>query len=182
MSSQVKLNKNTLIGLIIGVVIVVVAIILLRPSEHDKITKAYDKLDNNHILDEVSYSEFEKLGSKESGVYLVLISRPTCLACQTQINDIDRAVQSRIEDGTIDVDVLYYLNTDKMSDSQKNALIANYGVQGGTPDLLIMEDNEVVKSSLDWHDEAGSDGEWLYTDEKIDYYKTYRKFIKLFAV
>ncbi len=182
MSSQVKLNRNVTIGLIIGAVLIVLGIIFLRPTEHDKIRKAYDGLDDSHIFDSVSYSEFQKLGDKESGIYLAVISRPTCPACQKQMQYIDKAVKSRIEDGTIDVDVIYYLNTDEMSEKDKNSLVSTYGVSGSTPDLLIMNDNNLVKSSVNWNDEVEG-GNWSYDSSgDVDYYRTYRNFIKKFAV
>ncbi len=182
MSSQVKLNKNVTIGIIVGAVLIVLGIIFLRPSDHDKIRKAYEGLDDTHIFESVSYSEFQKLGDKESGIYLAVVSRPTCLACQEQLPYIDKAVKSRIEDGTIDVDVIYYLNTDEMKDSDKNSLISNYGIKGSTPDLLIMRDNTLVKSSVNWNDEVEG-GNWSYDSSgNVDYYRTYRNFIKKFAV
>ncbi len=182
MSSQVKLNNNVTVGIIIGAVLIVLGVLFLKPSDHDKIRKAYDGLDDTHIFETVSYKEFQELGDKESGIYLTVISRPTCPACQKQMQYIDKAVKSRIKDGTIDVDVIYYLNTDEISEKDKNSLINTYGVTGSTPDLLIMRDNSVVKSSVDWNAEVEG-GNWSYdADGNPDYYRTYRNYIKKFAV
>ncbi len=179
MSSQVKLNKNVTIGIVVGAILLILGIVLLKPSEHDKIAKAYEDLDNTHIFENVSYKEFEKLGSTESGKYLVVISRPTCGHCQELLPEIDRAAKS------YEIDVIYYLNPEELSSGDLSDLQSIYGIGSSTPNLLAMEDNKVLESSKDWLDiDTNSDNKpdnAKYDSEgKIDYYRTYRSFINEF--
>ncbi len=171
MSSQVKLNKNVTIGLIVAAVLVAILIAIISLSDNDKIREAYEDLDKDHVLVEVSYSEFQTLGNTESGKYLVVISRPTCPACQAQLPYIDRAVQSRYESGIIEMNVVYYLNTDEMTSDEISDLKSAYGVQGYTPDLLVMQNNSVFSSSLDWVDDGN------YSGDTSDYATLYRRFL-----
>ncbi len=185
MSSQVKLNKNVTIGIIVGAVLIVLGIIFLRPSDHDKIRKGYGGLDDTHIFETISYKELQELGSTEIGNYLVVLAKHTCGGCQVQLPYIDDVAKDN------GFKVVYYLNPEDLSSSNKSDFESTYGVKSTTtPNLLVLNNNKLVGSSVEWFNiTSNSDSTFkdcdnckLSSDGSISWKRSYEAFIKEFAV
>lgn len=83
--------------------------------------KEYQIINSDTDLKIISFEEFNDL--KQSDInYIIALSRPTCPSCQTTI---PRLVSVANESK---VDVIYFLNTDKLTSSEKDTLASKYHV------------------------------------------------------
>ncbi len=163
-TQKVKLEPKVLITMIIIIAAAVGLVFLLTPNAHEKITRAYDNLDNDHILVSIDASDMLDMVEEEEGPFLVLLSRPTCPACQTQIGFINEAAVR------YDFETIYYIDVRYLSNSE-TADLEDLGVTTRTPNLLVFKDGEFLEESLSnstWENYAGDEA----------YYEAYRRFIK----
>lgn len=91
---QVKLKKSAWIGIIVTCLALILFIILLIPTEKEKIYKTFSATNQDfkedHIIDQVSLSKFKKVleKSKEERVYVLYSNVDTCSTQIAVINDL----------------------------------------------------------------------------------------------
>lgn len=71
----------------------------------------------------INFDEFKKI-KESSPDYIIALSRPTCEYCQTTIPRLIRALDEN------NISELFFLNTDKLTSSEKSALVSEYHVEG----------------------------------------------------
>lgn len=136
---KVKLTRNAIIILAVALVVVVSVIVFTNlPTEKKKINDTYSSLSTTHVFDKISYSEFKKkMNNKEE--FILFYGKKDCEACQARINDLNSTAQ------TLNVKVIYYLDANSLSDTQKSELYNTYGVKKNfTPQLLSFKEGAKV--------------------------------------
>lgn len=114
---QVKLKKSAWIGIIVTCLALILFVILLIPTEKEKIYKTFSETNQefkeDHIIDKISVNKFKNLleKSKEERVYVLYSTVDTC---SSQINIINDLAQER------GIDKIYWLDAaDKKIDEDE---------------------------------------------------------------
>ena len=149
-AKKVKLNKSAIIISICTVLVAIGAILFaVFYNAADDISKQYN-LDKDHVFKEVKYKDFGKVIGTDKYTF-VFFGYPDCESCQNNIGTINDIAKQ------FDVEVIYYLNSEKLTDDQKKEIESQYKISDlkedkiqtkYTPQIWVFKDGSLVDLSM----------------------------------
>lgn len=154
---QYKVKPAVIIIVAVIVFIFSALIVIIQPTDQEKIYNAYSDKGSPNIQRE---NVFETISTDklirviETGVPVVVyFGTPTCTVCVSEIGWYDIEFTSAGLDTS--VEVIYYLKSDGISDSNKAKLQNKYGMTlTGTPEVYYFNNGDIVLKRADFNNQA----------------------------
>ena len=154
-----KVHPLTITAIVGFFVLIIALIIVLQPSNKDRIYNAYDPYASNDFTEEHPFYEVQyksslfKKGLKKiienEELVFVFIGYPGCSSCQAHIGSIQKYYEQL--ELNAHVDMIYYFDPQKDADSEGNseqfeAFRNDFeDVKTTTPQLIVFKDGEILK-------------------------------------
>jgi thiol-disulfide isomerase/thioredoxin len=147
-----KVHPITIAATVGFFVVIIALIIILQPTNRERIYNAYSPYSTNDLTEdhpfyEVNYkSTLFKKGLKsiieEEDLVFVYVGSPDCTSCQAHIGAFQKYYDSLSMNEY--VDTIYYINPSEDID-QFEDFVADYeGVAETTPQLIVFQDGEIL--------------------------------------
>lgn len=154
---QYKVKPAVIIIVAVVVFLFSALIVIVQPSDQDKIYKAYHNagspnLTTNHVIQTITPSKLGKLIDSGAPV-VVFFGDPACTACVSEIGWYDLEFKGA---GLVaEVSVIYYVNRTNMSASDVSKFQTKYAMTlTATPELYYLNDGDIVYRRSDFNSDT----------------------------
>lgn len=150
---QYKVKPAVMIIVAAIVFIFAALIVIIQPTDQEKIFKAYDKvgaidLAEKHVFESIGASNLIKLIDTGKPI-VVYFGTPSCSVCVTEIGWYDK--EFVFAGLSSELNVIYYVNTGSLTQSSIKKLQDKYGMTlTGTPEVYYLNEGEIVKTRKEY--------------------------------
>lgn len=149
---QYKVKPAVIIIVAVIVFIFAALIVIIQPTDQERIYNAYNaagspNIQKDNVFESISTDKLIRV--IETGVPVVVyFGTPSCTACVSEIGWYDIEFESA--GLKQEVEVIYYLKADGMSDANKAKLQDKLGMAlAATPEVYYFNDGEIVTKRAD---------------------------------
>ncbi|MCU0104989.1 hypothetical protein N7603_04895 [Acholeplasma vituli] len=149
---QYKVKPAVIIIVAAIVFLFAAVIVLLQPTDQQRIYNAYDvgnsTIKKDHVFESISASKLAKLIEKGDPI-VVFFGDPSCSVCVSEIGWYDQEFKDA---GLVsELSVIYYVKFGSMTEASKQTLRDKFGMAlTETPEVYYLNEGEIVSKRKDF--------------------------------